>query len=79
MRDAGMQVLPLIARPGEPLNPIFENLTGKRVDALLIQGSIARKDDLAIRPPISIAQRGSGFCAIRCRPICAASRTTVKP
>jgi GST-like protein len=34
-----MQVLPLIARPGEPLNPIFEILTGKRVDALLIQGS----------------------------------------
>ncbi len=51
MRDAGMQVLPLIARPGEPLNPIFENLTGKRVDALLIQGSIARKEmlDLAIQ------------------------------
>jgi hypothetical protein len=50
MRDAGMQVLPLIARPGEPLEPIFENLTGKRVDALLIQGSIARKEmlDLAI-------------------------------
>ena len=51
MRDAGMQVLPLIARPGEPLEPIFENLTGKRVDALLIQGSIARKEmlDLAIK------------------------------
>jgi putative tryptophan/tyrosine transport system substrate-binding protein len=51
MRDAGMQVLPLIARPGEPLEPIFENLTGKRVDALLIQGSIARKEmlDLAIQ------------------------------
>ena len=51
MRDAGMQVLPLIARPGEPLNPIFESLTGKRVDALLIQGSIARKEmlDLAIQ------------------------------
>ena len=50
MRDAGMQVLPLIGQPGEPLNPIFENLTGKRVDALLIQGSIARKEipDLAI-------------------------------
>ena len=42
MHDAGMQVLPLIARPGEPLEPIFENLTGKGTDALLIQGSIAR-------------------------------------
>jgi putative ABC transport system substrate-binding protein len=51
MRDAGMQVLPLIVRPGQPLNPIFENLAGKRVDALLIQGSIARKEmlDLAIQ------------------------------
>ena len=46
MRDAGIQVLPLIAQPGEPLNPIFENLTGKRVDALLIQGSIARKEEV---------------------------------
>ena len=44
-------MLPLIARPGEPLEPIFENLTGKRADALLIQGSIARKEmlDLAIQ------------------------------
>jgi hypothetical protein len=41
-----MQVLPFIARPGEPLNPIFESLTGKRVDALLIEGSIARKEML---------------------------------
>jgi hypothetical protein len=46
MRDARMQVLPLIARPGEPLNSIFENLTGTRVDALLIQGSIAHKEML---------------------------------
>jgi len=45
-----MQLLRLIARPGEPLNPIFESLTGKRVDALPIEGSIARKEmrDLAI-------------------------------
>jgi hypothetical protein len=41
-------VLPLIARPREPLEPIFENLTRKRVDALLIQGSIARKEMLEI-------------------------------
>ena len=63
MRDAGMQVLPFIAQPGEPLNPIFENLTGKRVDALLIQGSIARKEmpDLAIQhcDPSEWARRGS--------------------
>jgi hypothetical protein len=63
MRDAGMQVLLLIAQPGEPLNPIFENLTGKRVDALLIQGSIARKEmpDLAIQhcDPSEWARRGS--------------------
>jgi ABC-type uncharacterized transport system substrate-binding protein len=50
-RSAGMEVVPLITRPGEPLEPIFENLTGKRIDALLIQGSIARKEmlDLAIQ------------------------------
>jgi putative ABC transport system substrate-binding protein len=50
-RNAGMEAVPLIARPGEPLEPIFENLTGKRLDALLIQGSSARKEmlDLAIQ------------------------------
>jgi hypothetical protein len=66
MRDAGMQVLPLIARPGEPLEPIFENLTGKRVDALLIQGSIARKEmlDLAIQhrlPVLTSIRLGFGL------------------
>src|SRR5262245_29661951 len=49
--SAGMEVVPLITRPGQPLEPLFANLTGKRADALLIQGSIARKEmlDLAIQ------------------------------
>jgi putative tryptophan/tyrosine transport system substrate-binding protein len=50
-RSAGMEVVPVIVRSGQPLEPIFENLTGKRVEALLIQGSIAHKEmlDLAIQ------------------------------
>jgi putative tryptophan/tyrosine transport system substrate-binding protein len=49
--NVGMDVVPLIIRPEQPLEPIFGNLIGKRVDALLIQGSIARKEmlDLAIK------------------------------
>jgi putative ABC transport system substrate-binding protein len=49
--DAGMEMVPVVARPGEPLEPIFADLSGKRVDALLIQGSIARKEmlDLALQ------------------------------
>ena len=50
-RSAGMEVESIIARPGQPLEAAFETLTGKRVDGLLIQGSIARKEmlDLAIK------------------------------
>jgi putative ABC transport system substrate-binding protein len=50
-RSVGMKMEPIIIRPGQPLEPVFETLTGKRVDGLLIQGSIARKEmlDLAIK------------------------------
>jgi putative ABC transport system substrate-binding protein len=50
-RSVGMKMEPIITQPGQPLEPVFETLTGKRVDGLLIQGSIARKEmlDLAIK------------------------------
>jgi putative tryptophan/tyrosine transport system substrate-binding protein len=50
-RSAGMEVEPIMTRPGQPLEGAFETLTGNRVDGLLIQGSIARKEmlDLAIK------------------------------
>jgi ABC-type uncharacterized transport system substrate-binding protein len=50
-RSAGMEVEPIITRPGQTLEPVFATLTGKRVDVLLIQGSIAQKEtlDLAIK------------------------------
>ena len=50
-RSAGMQVEPIMTRPEQPLEAAFETLTGKRVDGLLIQGSIARREilDLAIK------------------------------
>ena len=40
-----------MSRPEQPLEAAFETLTGKRVDGLLIQGSIARREmlDLAIK------------------------------
>ena len=49
--SAGMEVEPIMTRPGQPLEAVFESLAGKRVDGLLIQGSIARKEmlDLAIK------------------------------
>jgi putative ABC transport system substrate-binding protein len=49
--SAGIEVEPIMTRPGEPLEPAFKTLTGKRVDGLLIQGSIAHKEllDLAIK------------------------------
>ena len=50
-RSVGMDVEPIITLPGQPLEPIFVTLTDKRLDGLLIQGSIARKEmlDLAIK------------------------------
>src|SRR5439155_11081098 len=50
-RSAGMEVEPIMTRPEQPLEAAFETLTGKRVDGLLIQGSIARREilDLAIK------------------------------
>ena len=49
--SAGMEAEPIIIRSGQPLEATFETLTGKRVDGLLIQGSIAREEmlDLAIK------------------------------
>lgn len=49
-RRAGMEVEPVTVRPELPLEAAFRILTDKRVDALLIQGSIARKEmlDLAL-------------------------------
>jgi ABC-type uncharacterized transport system substrate-binding protein len=78
-RSTGMAVEPVITGPGQPLEPVFETLTGKRVDGLLIQGSIARKEmlDLAIKhrlpaltsirlgPPIgALASYGSDYLAL---------------
>jgi putative ABC transport system substrate-binding protein len=78
-RSVGMEVEPIITRPGQPLEPIFVTLTGKRLDGLLIQGSIARKEmlDLAIKhrlptltstrlgPPLgALASYGSDYLAL---------------
>jgi putative ABC transport system substrate-binding protein len=50
-RILGMAAEPVIVRPGQPLQPAFDILTGKRANGLLVQGSIVRKDmlELAIK------------------------------
>ena len=50
-RSAGMEMETILTRPGQPMEAAFETLTGKRVDGLVIQGSIVRKEmlDLAIK------------------------------
>jgi ABC-type uncharacterized transport system substrate-binding protein len=78
-RTVGMEVEPITVRPGQLLEPIFMSLTGKRLDGLLIQGSIARKEmlDLAIEhrlptftstrlgPPLgALASYGSDYLAL---------------
>jgi putative tryptophan/tyrosine transport system substrate-binding protein len=47
---AGMEVETILTQPGQPLEPAFESLSGKRVDALIIQGSTSKDVlDLAIK------------------------------
>jgi putative tryptophan/tyrosine transport system substrate-binding protein len=50
-RSVGMEMEPIMVRPAESLEPAFENMTRKRVDAVIIQGSILRKEavDLAMK------------------------------
>ena len=50
-RSADMEVETIMTRPGQPPEAAFETLTGKRVDELLIQGSIEGREmlDLAIK------------------------------
>jgi putative ABC transport system substrate-binding protein len=49
-RSVGIEVEPIMTRPGQSPEAAFKKLTSKRADGLLIQGSIARKEvlDLAI-------------------------------
>ena len=42
--SAGMEMEPVMARPGEPLDAAFESIATKRVAALVIQGSMVRKE-----------------------------------
>jgi putative ABC transport system substrate-binding protein len=67
--SVGMEVEPIITRPGQPLEPIFVTLTGKRLDGLLIQGSIVRKEmlDLAIKhrlPTLTSIRLGPSLVAL---------------
>ena len=68
-RGIGIEAEPIILRPGQPLEPVFETMTGRRVDGLLIQGSIARKEmlDLAIKhrlPALTSIQLGPSLGAL---------------
>ena len=68
-RSTGMAVEPVVTRPGQPLEPVFETLTGKHVGGLIIQGSIARKEmlDLAIEyrlPTLTSTRLGPSLGAL---------------
>ena len=49
--SAGMEMEPIMARPGGPLDAAFESMAAKRVNAVIIQGSLVRKEavDLAMK------------------------------
>jgi ABC-type uncharacterized transport system substrate-binding protein len=42
--SAGMEMETVMARPGLPLDEAFENIAAKRVNAVVIQGSMVRKE-----------------------------------
>ena len=43
-RSMGMEVEPIMSRPSEPLEPVFKTITDKRIDAVIIQGSMVSKE-----------------------------------
>jgi putative ABC transport system substrate-binding protein len=47
----GMEVEPIMSRPSDPLEPVFKTMTDKRIDAVIIQGSMVRKEgaELALK------------------------------
>jgi ABC-type uncharacterized transport system substrate-binding protein len=63
---AGMEVEPVMIRPELPLEPAFRLLADKHIDALLIQGSILRKEmtDLALKhrfPAVTSTRLGAAL------------------
>ena len=50
-RSVGMEMVPIMARPSEPLGPAFETMTGKRVDAFIAMLSFMRREvfELALK------------------------------
>lgn len=42
-RSVGMEMVPIMARPSEPLGPAFETMTGKRVDAFIAMSFMRRE------------------------------------
>jgi putative ABC transport system substrate-binding protein len=50
-RIIGLEMEPILVRPADPLEAAFQKMIDKRVDAVIIQGSLVRKDtiDLAMR------------------------------
>lgn len=50
-RNIGLEMEAILVRPADPLEAAFQKMTDKRVDAVIIQGSLVRKDaiDLATR------------------------------
>jgi putative tryptophan/tyrosine transport system substrate-binding protein len=62
-RSVGMEMEPVMARPAEALDAAFETMAGKGVDAVIIQGSILRKEavELAMKhrlPSLSTNRQG---------------------
>ena len=50
-RSVGLDVQPIMGRPSAPQEPYFETMSAKRAEALIVQGSMIRKEtvDLAIK------------------------------
>jgi len=68
-RSYGVEVDAIMVRPELPLEPTFKELTGNRVDGLIIQGSIVKKEmlDLAIQhrvPAVTSVRLGPSLGAL---------------
>ena len=47
-RNIGLEMEAILVRPADPLEAAFQKMTDKRVDAVIIQGSLVRKDAIEL-------------------------------
>jgi putative ABC transport system substrate-binding protein len=60
-RSIGLEMVPVMVRPAGPLEAAFQTMADKRVDAVVIQGSLVRKDAVELATKHRLPSLGSSL------------------